>query len=119
MKRRSLVVNALLAAATLAVAGLTLLDTRVEWLGAEAAPSWQELATQSPFLAGPAAVLLFAFGVQHAARRRLVAALACLPALPIWSLCYVELPSFSGNLYWAAIFLAPMQGIQPFGAPPA
>ena len=111
-----ILVPALLSALVLAC---TAYDTRVEAITETASDATVEAMTRAPFLVGPIAVLLFAFGIHQAARRRLVPALVALPALPIWSLIFVELPSFSGGVLWTAVLLAPLRGIQPFGAPPA
>lgn len=65
----------------------------------------------------PIAVLLLAFGVQWLLERRWLRAALALPPLLAWSLTMLLVENWFANQVWILIFLAPMQGIQPFGQP--
>ena len=104
-------------AASLLVVGATLLDTRIDFLNQAESDLLVVVLHRLQVVLGPAAILLFAFGAHWATKRLFRRALLALPALPVWSLLLVELPTFTGTTAWTALFLAPLRGLQPFGAP--
>lgn len=100
------------------VVGITLLDTRIVFLREAESDLLLVALNRLRLVLGPAAILLFAFGVQWATQRRFGRALLALPALPIWSLVLIEVQTYTSASAWASLFLAhSLRGLQPFGGP--
>jgi len=118
VKRSSVLAGLAVACVSGFVIFTTLLDTRIEFLNEVESDLLIVVLNRLQVLLGPLAVLLFAFSVHWAVGRRYGRALLALPALPLWSLVLVELPTFTGASLWASLFLASaLRGLQPFGAP--
>lgn len=95
---------------------LALFQTRTEWFKTmDTKGEWHKLVWESTAVLLPLAVLLFAFGVQWALRRRPSLAVPALLPLPAWIACLLLVDSLLANDCWWAIIGMQLQGIQPFG----
>jgi hypothetical protein len=110
---------------------LAVLLTRTAWF--RDAGEWHLRAVAAAAVLFPAAILLFAFGVQWAARGRPLAGLVAMAPLPAWvigmHLTRIEMPANAApgvegtlvnahllvNDAWFALLMLQMQGVQPFG----
>lgn len=119
MKRQTLLLALGVALLSVLVIGTTLFDTRVGYLTETESDALIVAMNRLSLVVGPVSVLLFAAAVHWAATKRYGLALIALPALPVWSLVLIELPTFTGQLRWSGLYLAhAFRGLQPFGAPP-
>ena len=98
MNRKSLLATAGLALATVIVVAVSLLNTRIALVQEVESELLVVFLNRAQLWLGPASVLLFACGVHWAAARRWGRAVAALPALPVWSLVLVELPTWSSSM---------------------
>ncbi len=119
MKRSSVSAAVVVACVSGFVVLTTLLDTRIEFLKGVESDLLIVALNRAQLLLGPLAVLLFALSVHWAVQRSYGRALLALPALPVWSLVLVEVPTFTGASLWLSFTLAPLRGLHLFGAPPS